>query len=799
MKRSCLAAALGAAVALAAPGTAGAGSLPAVVSGERPGPELLYAPAPRAPQLENAGVWRARPILVSGATAYRNGEFLYQDFLNDDHGAVGTRDPATLGSLATLEPSAGTLTYPTDPVFAGNAADLVELRVRPLAAATTFRVTLNTLIDPERTAFTVAIGSSEQARTWPHASGVRSPAQAFLTVHGSRGELVDAATRAAITPPPKVAVDRKRRQITVRVPHATWHPGRSVVRLAAGVGLWDTEKDAYLAPGGQATATTPGGGAKSDAALFNVAFRMKEPQPVGRASGQGLVDITVAPAAGWRESAQAAALADGDISRFFAEVDFGKLRERVRDDSAVPRTGPVNRILSSREEYGQGVDAERLCGRFPVECHGYFGSRLQPYTVYVPDKPRPRSGYGLTLLLHALLENHNEYVGSRYQTQLGDRGTGYLVVTPSARGPDGDYTDAAEANAFETWADLARHYRLAPSRTTISGYSMGGGGTYRLLTRWPDLFARGAAVGAAALEEQTGFTAAMRNTPILTWVGAFDEGTTPNLQEQAVDNQTRLGLDFRFATFPTADHFTIPQNDEFGPFADFLGDHTVDRSPPHLTLGVVGRNDYPAAGVVADHAYWVSGLRVRGPRRTTIGSIDARSEGFGVADPVSDPLETVSGVVAGGNVGPLAFVERRKTRSAPATVAVRDRLTVRTKSLASATIDTRRARVSCAPRIALTADGPLALRLDCPPATKRARCGRPVRVRLPAVLGRRITRVSASRRGRVLLRARGRRLRRVAVRRPTRRAFTLTVRARTAGGAASVSQQRRFPACAQRG
>src|SRR6266700_5526968 len=55
----------------------------------RPGPAILYAPPPRAPQLENApgGPWHAKPILISGTTAYREGEFLYQDFLFDDRGA----------------------------------------------------------------------------------------------------------------------------------------------------------------------------------------------------------------------------------------------------------------------------------------------------------------------------------------------------------------------------------------------------------------------------------------------------------------------------------------------------------------------------------------------------------------------------------------------------------------------------------------------------------------------------------------------------------------------------------------
>src|SRR3954452_24894741 len=99
-------------------------SLPHVASGHRPGPDALYAPPPRAPQLENTGGWRAAPILVSGSQAYRDGEWLYQDYLYDDHGGKDTPDPNTPWSVGAhlFSPVAGTYTYPIDPVYADNAA-----------------------------------------------------------------------------------------------------------------------------------------------------------------------------------------------------------------------------------------------------------------------------------------------------------------------------------------------------------------------------------------------------------------------------------------------------------------------------------------------------------------------------------------------------------------------------------------------------------------------------------------------------------------------------------------------------
>ena len=67
--------------------------------GQRPGPSILYKRPKLAPQLTNAaaGVWKAPPILISGASAYRDGEFLYQDFLYD-WAPRASGNPVTLGS-----------------------------------------------------------------------------------------------------------------------------------------------------------------------------------------------------------------------------------------------------------------------------------------------------------------------------------------------------------------------------------------------------------------------------------------------------------------------------------------------------------------------------------------------------------------------------------------------------------------------------------------------------------------------------------------------------------------------------
>ena len=65
-------AAVAAAVPLTAARAAQAPGLPDVASGHRPGPDALYQSPADAPQLQNAAPWKASPLLVSGAQAYRD-------------------------------------------------------------------------------------------------------------------------------------------------------------------------------------------------------------------------------------------------------------------------------------------------------------------------------------------------------------------------------------------------------------------------------------------------------------------------------------------------------------------------------------------------------------------------------------------------------------------------------------------------------------------------------------------------------------------------------------------------------
>jgi hypothetical protein len=719
----------------------------------RPGPPVLYQVPAKAPQLEDetGSIWHAAPILVSGASAYRKGEFLYQGYLYDDHGAKEVPDPtdpmtapggdASGGDIFSM-PN-GTYTYPTGAGYDENAADLVELRVKPLPAATAFRIGLNTLQNPELVATSIAIGGTPgTSYAFPFGANVSAPAQYFLTVHGSTAVLTEAATGAVVPgPAPTVSVNLQRRQITVEVPHTEWNPGSSTVRLAAGVGLWNASAGSYLLPGAVASATQPGGAGAdtSPPAFFDVAFRFNDQEPLPGTPG---VESETNPA-WWREKAQAAALASGNISSFYAEVDFAKLKARVNDDmpgqpTGVPQTGAFDRILASHYSDGEGADyATGGCGS-SKECIGELRGNLLPYAIYVPGGSEPAAGYGLTLLLHSLSANYNQFEGSRNQSQFAARGQGSIVITPSGRGPDGWYYDHAGADTFEVWADVAAHYHLDPAFTDIAGYSMGGYGTYKFTTQFPDLFARAQpTVGPPALgvwvppAEPTGGTQSLtqrmlgsvRNVPFLIWDETTDELVPIAGVLEQVSTFDKLGYRYEFDQYLAGEHLTLAMNDEYAPAAAFLGTETVDRDPSHVTYVYNPTMDFPADGTTAGHAYWVYGVTLREAGGTDpLGTIDVRSEGFGVGD--APALETThgTGVLTGGTIPAIPYASQARAWGPAPTEAAQDALVITATNVSRVSIDAGRARVDCSASLNVTTDGPLRVTLtDCPGGGSRVR------------------------------------------------------------------------------
>ncbi|HEY2773556.1 MAG TPA: prolyl oligopeptidase family serine peptidase [Candidatus Binatia bacterium] len=637
---------------------------------------------------------------MSGNEAYVDGEYLYQDFLYDDYGS----DTDGKGA-EPLSEMTGDVTYPSDfGRYGNNAADLVEFRIAPTPVDVAYRFTLNTLLVADTTIIAVAFDTDRNTATGfstlPRDPGATFPGtDEVLTVWGTGGEYSRLTATGVVTTPVIVTVDLEANQITAVVPrsvsdpHGTW-------RTTLATGLHDSASGGWLKPTITASATQGGGAGPLDplpSGIYNLAFRFDE----------AVLSSDVPPDAG-----QAVAIRNHAPTTYAHDIDFDALDSHA-NSTTVPASGTTVRMFASRLHVGEGRDLNS----FP----GYLG-QLQPYSLYVPTTYVPGTKAPFLLNLHSLSEHYWQYNGTNMTQQIGEQ-RGSLVATSLSRGDDGWYEHEAEYDVFEMWNDVASHFTLDPDRMAISGYSMGGYATYRLGTLYPDLFAkafsqvgppgegiwippapptgsyRGDDFGTTLQTADATLTNLWlenaRNLPYLNLAASTDELVPlvgPRAQnlgapEYGIQGFDQLGYRFRFLVFAPCDHLALALVDNYPMAADFLGDAKVDRNPPHVTFAYVPGADDTTLGLVHDHAYWVSGVRVAdvSSGSTAKGVVDAISHGFGLGDP-SSTAGNGAGVVA-----PLSYAEVNRSWGDPPAIPVENILDLALTNLSSVRIDVARA------------------------------------------------------------------------------------------------------------
>ena len=652
----------------------------------RPGPDALYGPNPTPPQLENGEGWDADPLLVSGHDAYRDGEYLYQDYVYDDHGADTRRftagSPANSDSLGgILSQPTGDFHYPNDAErYSYNGADLLEFRARPTDDGVVYRIALNTMLEPDAAAVAIGIdtgGAADAQQTdWGYGLGeLGASVDHVLVTWGTGAELDGEALDND-----RVTVDVRRNQIEVEVP---LDPGEATWRHYCVTGLWNAAENGFRQVAVRPDEETPGGLKRTSQdvpPVFNVGFRFDEPydRHVGALDiGRGLFDVLDVTGIGhnlldlvwdrsprvlgegnWREHAQSVALANRDISRFHADIDFERLHEETTDDASF-EAGFHSLLYPSRYYLGEGVDPD----------HDVLEGRIQPYNVYVPEnfeEPAP-----MVLLLHSLGGAYTQY--SVYMPNLVKQlaeAHGAVVLMPQARGPGRWYKREAELDIFEAWRDLETRVDIDRSRVTISGYSMGGFGTCMLAAQCPDLFGRGfSVVGPPSEDPIEGVTSGLlkapskltndllggegggdllnvfaqnpesaleitdnlRHVPMLIWNSVGDPLVPVLSPENYARRLRRHGYRYQFDVFPVATHLSFGIRDQWDRAPEFIARGKVIRNPRRVTYRQVPELDHPEVGLVHDGAYWVSDIVTQDGEDA--GLVDALSLADGYGDP----------------------------------------------------------------------------------------------------------------------------------------------------------------------
>jgi hypothetical protein len=708
------------------------------------GPELLHAGAANAPQLENTGIWHAKPTGICHTSAYRDGEFVHQGCIYDDEGG-GNQYRWFFDNVLR------NYTYPENPAYRRNAADILEVRVKPLADATAFRVTMNTMTDPELYGLTLALGDSDAPRRVPHGANTVMPAEKFVTVHGKHGDIIDADSGRTLDTRPEVSVDVERRQVEIRVPHSVFDPHGSE-RIAAAAGLWDRHGDGYLVPRTQNDADHPGGAEVGDpdpSVFFDVAFRTDEPFEAPN-----------------RNHDSKDAIGKGDLSRFFAKVDFDKLARGEHDDSDLPK-GYITRLFASHFEQAQGRrlptdpggpppgagtqqggiqlgGAKGRDGRFSLQfgwpcrdgCVPDLPGRMQRYMVYVPDKPAPEHGYPSLVWTNGYaLRPGDDVAGEKdlFRTFADRPGRPTMVIDVDARGNDEWAYGESGAAVFEALADARRHYDLDEERTAMSGFSSGAYMANKLSLTFPDVFGKaficdgldvapsfpglnGLAdlpvplvpgangvvdslpVDTLTRHEPGSKLSAMlpsrRNQPVMEWAGLNDDFIPYPITRRRGSAYAAGGYDYEFITWAGygSEHLAMCKNGMWKLAADWLGDGKRVVNPPRVTDVRNTLMDDPKSGLVGDHAYWLSHIESPHGR---IGTVDAVTHGLGLAEAGVPATKVEPGVADGAVTRVNPYLREYRHLPDPVPAPEHDALDITATDITDVTVDPKRAGLDC--------------------------------------------------------------------------------------------------------
>jgi poly(3-hydroxybutyrate) depolymerase len=248
-----------------------------------------------------------------------------------------------------------------------------------------------------------------------------------------------------------------------------------------------------------------------------------------RAEGATDDDVDVLRAAAQKAIARARAAGGSEvvrevtlpsIERLVADADLRRasITKPARDEAFVRDTLTTARAYAER--VAKGDDPYRTATGELVKAYraGWDGT-LQPYALYVPrgydgktKKLSASASWPLIVALHGAFSDHKHNLrrvfgldnrpgetdaeASRNQLPLPD--VPAFVVSPLGRGELMGYDGLGYDDVMRVIADVRRAYPIDPERITLTGLSMGGGGTWAIGLRHPELFAALAPVCAVA-------------------------------------------------------------------------------------------------------------------------------------------------------------------------------------------------------------------------------------------------------------------------------------------------------------
>ncbi len=598
---------------------------PQPTSPPEPGASLKPAIAPfdRCDPGETALTSGGEVPLIAGSYSWLEGRFYWTDYPYDDRGANTDGTYPTTGidfknSMAFVAPGLpafeiGAVTasmpgdvYPEDAL--ANAADLIQLMLAFRDETLKVGFLLQTLADTPDALPGIVIDLDNNPDTGAQNLGAGDWVVTGTALGAERLVIIEKGLTRVFAweesnwqeiDVSAAVVDLEQNVLCAEIPQsvlvADSAESESQWRVAGFVGLG---KEGYSWRDGESS-------------LYDLAFVRNQPADLASVTDP------------WEASTQASVLAgEADAALAVATVELGKFK-RGFTELAVPEPEIKNTFMyRSGLNLGDGIQTG---GR-------KYAGRYQPYVAWFPETLPENPP--LIIFLHGAEQTHRSghYGGGPEADPASQVRIDGVIVTPLGRAEVfGWYAGYAEQDVLDVFEDASRRFNVDQDRVVLSGYSLGGVGTFRLSQIYPDKFAGAVEfVGAADLggltlnEELAGIQTlpnaleSLRNLKFRMGHGRLDElelvigAVQPEL---AARELTDLGYDVRLWQFTLRDHLIFPVGMLQCEMEAAIARGRI-KNPARVVYSVSPAlfTKDPESGLDLRHdsAYWVSGVRVIG-------------------------------------------------------------------------------------------------------------------------------------------------------------------------------------------
>jgi predicted peptidase len=200
------------------------------------------------------------------------------------------------------------------------------------------------------------------------------------------------------------------------------------------------------------------------------------------------------------------------------------------------------------------------------------------YLVYLPSAYKDdNKKWPLVLFLHGAGERGSDlnFVNRNGPTKLVEEGKDFPFIMISPQCPLGQRWDARELSTLLD--EIEKIYSVDKNKEYVTGLSMGGEGTWKLIMAEPDRFAAAAPVcgrtGSSYLDASK-----LEDLPLWIFHGAMDDVVSLDESVRMVKALEKCGNDVKFTVYPKANHNAWDETYNNEKLYNWLLEHSLNKN-----------------------------------------------------------------------------------------------------------------------------------------------------------------------------------------------------------------------------